>query len=196
MSAVTEASQDELEIVWPPFRVPGPDTQALVDFLSDQPIGELVSYEMIARHLGVEPGAKAWRSNLASARRILRREGIKREGIEFGTVTGKGIEFGTVIGKGIVRLDDQRLSLAVQHDVRLHRGRLRRSLKKASNVDLDKLPQQQKTGYLTALSQMSVMFEFSSSSSRKKLEKATTVTQRMLPIAKTIEAFQDKGEIE
>lgn len=150
-----------------PFRQ-GSDTAALIRFLSEIPVGDLVTYERLTTEIGRDIH-RFWHV-LESARKRL--------------VIDKGIVFDVVLMVGIRRLNDDEIVDLSDRARAKTRRHARRVARKLICVDYDNLSREKQTKHNASLSLFAAMTELVSSGGQKRLEAKVEQQGTQLPAAK------------
>ena len=150
-------------------------TNKVVQFLQNTKTGDLVTYFDLQKEMNLKELARVY-SPLSGARKRLEK---------------MGIVFGTIRGEGIKRLDDKEIITDCKLGTRRVNRIARRTLDKASCVDITKLDNQSKAEHLVFSSINGAIAHMSAPIKTKKLT-SDVASNRLekLSIAETLEHFK------
>jgi len=150
------------------------DTKTLESVLVEAQIGDMITYDMLSKAIGRDVRDFALAS-LTSARRSLQQS--------------KGFVFGVEHNVGLKRLNDSEIVKSTEYDRNKMRRAAKRSLKKLSVVDFDKLAPEEKRQHVVASAQMGAIEMFAGKKAMAKIESKVDDTKRTLPIGETLRLF-------
>jgi hypothetical protein len=153
------------------------DVRTLVLYLSECPVGKLITYQEMSGLIDKDVQTEA-RHILTSARKITQRE--------------HGIVFGTIPEEGLKRLSDYEIVQTGQDTVVKIRRASHRGVTRIAVAQPEKLSLEQRTQQNTYLSFLAMLHLASQEKRIKKLEAKVKEVQARLPLDTTLEAFKEK----
>lgn len=150
------------------------DTKIIESILSESKVGDLVTYEQLSKAIGRDVRQFA-QPSLRSARQ--------------GLLNSKGFVFGTETNVGLRRLNDEEIVDSTEADRARMRRSARRSIKKLTVVDFEKLPDDKKKQHVVASAQMGAIEMFATKNATKKISSKVDEGKKTIAIGETLKMF-------
>lgn len=158
------------------------DTMAIYNALREMEIDEIITYEELSDLIGrdVSPNGDAYSCQASARRKCLADDGIVIE---------------CVRSVGVKRLNDEAVARTGDHSINRIKRESNRGLKRISSVqDFNSLSSEAKISHNAAFSVLGVLAHLTKANHVKKVERAVTSSQAVLPLGQTLRAFGFKQE--
>lgn len=153
-----------------------PDVEACADFLRENKDRDLISYAALAEATGRDDITGKSRHILASARRIL-----EREGILFVVETGVGLKRAS---------DAQVATLATSEPIIKTRRIAKKAKKRQSAVNVQNLTGEQRMAFWIGSAILGAIDQAASRAFKNRVEKSANVTDGPIPMKQTLDLFK------